>query len=317
MRIRSLLLPMIAALTVTMVGAACGGAAPADGRIRIEASFHPLAFLARRIGGERVHVGDLTRTGADAHHLELRARDIGAMIDADLVLYLQGFQPAVDAAISEVDDHAVDVTDAADLEPLARSDDLDSHDGHDGHDAHGDHGDHGRAVDLHFWTDPERMAAVAVTVRDHLIAIDPDGAVSYRANTEALVADLTGLVDRYETMFQDCASRDLVVTHASFGYLAERFDLRQVPITGLIPTEDPSGARLRDTVRFVRNNDVTTVFHEPGSTARIADTVAAEAGVTTAVLDPIENLSDDSPGDDYLEIMDANLTTLRDGLRCR
>lgn len=307
MRARSFLFPMIAALTVTMVGAACGGGPDADDRLGIEASFHPLAFIGRRVGGDRVGVGDLTRTGADAHHLELRARDIGAMIDADLVLYLSGFQPAVDAAIPEVDEHAVDVSDAADLEPLARTGD---------HDTHDDHGDDG-AVDRHFWMDPQRMAAVAVLVRDRLIALDPDGAVTYRANTEALIADLDALTDRYDTALGDCASRDLVVTHASFGYLAERFDLRQIPITGLVPTEDPSGARLRDTVRFVRTNDVTTVFHEPGSTARIADTVAAEAGVTTAVLDPIENVSDDSRGGDYLEIMDANLTALRDGLRCR
>lgn len=308
-----------------VLAGACSSPTRDDGRLRIEAGFHPLAFVAERVGGDRVVVRDLTGGGVDAHHLELRARDIGAMIDADLVLYLRGLQPAIDAAAGEFEGHGFDVTDIVDLVAADRHGDdapehLDSHDdghGHglgDGGDGHGhDHGD--GAPDLHFWTDPERMIDLAEAVRDRLVDLDPAGAADFDANTEALVSDLEALVDRFDRGLTDCESRDILVTHASFGYLAERFDLNQIPITGLIPVEDPSAARIRDAVRTIRDRDIRTVFSEPLISPRIAEAVASEANIDIAVLDPIEGLVDEAA--DYPTIMDANLDALRRGLRCR
>ena len=48
----------------------------------------------------------------------------------------------------------------------------------------------------------------------------------------------------------------------------------------------------------------------------MAETVAREAGVDTAVLDPLEGLTDESAGDDYLAVMRANLSTLQEGQAC-
>src|SRR5699024_1857117 len=179
--------------------------------------------------------------------------------------------------------------------------------GHDGHDGH-DHGD--GAYDLHFWTDPDRLAALAPAIRDHLIALAPDAEDDLRATTRSLIADLDALTSRYEEGLADCASRDVLVTHASFGYLADRFDLNQIPITGLIPSEDPSARQIADAVEMIEDRDITTVFTEPLISARIAEAVAEEAGIDIAVIDPLEGIADTATGDDYLEIMDANLIAL-------
>ena len=61
------------------------------------------------------------------------------------------------------------------------------------------------------------------------------------------------------------------------------------------------------------------MFFETLVSPKLAETVAREAGVKTAVLDPIEGLTSDevAAGDDYLSVMRANLAALREALGCR
>lgn len=283
------LLPLLG--VVALLGAGCSGDVPDDGRVSVQASFHPLAHVVERVGGDRVEVVDLTRPGVEAHDLELRPSDIGAMIDADLVVYLGGFQPAVDEAVDEVGDHALDVGPFVGVEP--------------------------GTADPHFWLDPDLLGDVAVAVRDRLIEIDPDHADAYRRDAERLLRRLHELTGSFERGLARCESREIVVTHEAFGFLADRFGLEQVPITGLNPVEDPTGRQLAEAVRLVRERDVSTVFLEPLMSPRIARTVASEAGVDTAVLDPIEGIADPSSGLTYPDLMEQNLEVLRKGLRCR
>src|SRR5262245_50613242 len=84
-------------LSAVSVLATAGCARPVvDGRVRVVAAFYPLEFVTQRVGGERVAVHNLVRPGTEPHDLDLQPRQIAAIIDADLVLYLGGFQPAVD-----------------------------------------------------------------------------------------------------------------------------------------------------------------------------------------------------------------------------
>jgi zinc transport system substrate-binding protein len=48
----------------------------------------------------------------------------------------------------------------------------------------------------------------------------------------------------------------------------------------------------------------------------VAQTVARETGAATAVLDPIEGLTDASAGRDYLQVMRSNLAVLEKGQSC-
>jgi zinc transport system substrate-binding protein len=68
----------------------------------------------------------------------------------------------------------------------------------------------------------------------------------------------------------------------------------------------------------VERDGVTTVFTESLLSPRIADTLAREAGVRTAVLNPLEGLTakERAQGDDYISVMDANLAKLRMALGC-
>lgn len=285
--------------------AGCGGAdatassTGGDG-LTVVAGFYPLEWAAQRVGGDRVAVSSLTPQGAEAHDLELAPQDVAAVADADLLVYLDGFQPALDEAVqNEAADTAWDAGQAADLVPTAEED------------AHED-----GAVDPHFWLDPVRLASVGDALADRLTEADPDGAATYEQDAAALRTDLEALDAEMQAGLAGCAVGTLVTGHDAFGYLGDRYGLEVVGISGLSPSAEPSPAAQAEIAELVRERGITTVYTETLVDPAVAETVASEAGVRTAVLDPIEGLTDESAGSDYLEVMRANLVTLQEGQSC-
>ena len=175
---------------------------------------------------------------------------------------------------------------------------------------------HEGAADPHFWLDPTRLADVATALGDDFARRDPANAADYRANAAALVADLDALDAEFRAGLAQCRTRELVTGHAAFGYLAERYDLHQEGVAGVSPDIEPDAATLRDLSAHVRDAGVTTVYSESLVSPALAETVAREAGARVAVLDPLEGITDASRGRDYLEVMRANLATLRAGQEC-
>jgi zinc transport system substrate-binding protein len=257
-------------------------------RTRVVAAFYPLQFLAERIGGDRVSVINLVKAGAEPHDLELTPRQVADIAAAPVVLYLPGFQPAVDEAVrGEAKSTSLDVSEGQEV-----------------------------AADPHIWLDPVRFAAIAGAVTDRLSAADPAHAGEFRQRAEALQTALKALDGDYSAGLRDCARHQIVTSHAAFGYLARRYHLEQVSISGINPDEEPSAKRLDEVGSFVRANGVTTIFFETLVSPKVADTLAREVGAKTAVLDPIEGV-EDVTREDYVSVMRSNLVQLRDALGCR
>ena len=285
--------PALAALVV-LLGSGCAAAdaghAADDGRMPVAAAFYPLEFVAERVGGEHVRVTGLTKPGVEPHDLELTPKAVGSLAHAKAVVYLAGFQAAVDQAVrTQAPDAGVDVTPSARL----------------------------IGKDPHFWLDPTRLADVATALADDLARRDPANAADYRANAAALVSDLDRLDADFRTGLAQCRTRELVTGHAAFGYLADRYGLHQEGVAGMSPDIEPDAATLRDLSAHVRDAGVSTVYAESLVSPALAETVAREADVQVAVLDPLEGITDASKGRDYLEVMRANLATLRAGQECR
>jgi zinc transport system substrate-binding protein len=276
------------------------GTTGSHGKVTIAASFYPLQYVTQRIAGNRATVSSLTPPGAEPHDLELRPKDVATLSDATFTVYLRGFQPAVDDAVAAGPggDTVVDVTSAAKLDRTVA-------------DEEGETG-----TDPHFWLDPQRLSAVATLIEQRLAAADPAGASTYQANLVTLKADLATLDTEFRTGLASCANKDLVTSHQAFGYLAARHGLTQVGITGLSPDEEPNAHALARASDFVRKNKVRTIYYETLISPRIAQTVASETGARTAVLDPIEGITGESEGDDYLAIMRSNLKDLKEGQPC-
>jgi zinc transport system substrate-binding protein len=264
-------------LVAGLILAGCGATSGEDGRRTVVAAFYPVAYAAERVGGGAVAVDNLTPAGVEPHDLELAPKTVARIVRADLILYLgHDFQPAVSTAVEQANGKTVDV-----LEGLPV-----------------------RADDPHVWLDPVLYAHIVERIGRALHAKD---------RADALVADLRKLDRDYRNGLAHCARRELVTSHEAFGYLARRYGLEQIGITGVSPEAEPTARDLERVVSVVLRTHATTVFFEPLVSPRLARTVARESGARTAVLDPIES----SNGPSYLELMRRNLRTLRQALRCR
>jgi zinc transport system substrate-binding protein len=294
--------------------AAFSDAAPgvADGKVRVVAAFYPLQYVAQRVAGTHGKVVDLTQPGAEPHDLEIPPKQTAEIVDADLVVYEAGFQPAVDDAIRQnATGEKVDAATVAGLE----SPDHDGHDHGASDHALGEENAHGD-LDPHFWQDPLKLAEVADAVEKKLAAIDPGHTDQYAANAAALRSDLESLDRSYKAGLADCERSTVVVSHDAFGYLA-KYGLEMEPIVGLSPGAEPTPGDLARLQDLIRTDGITTVFSERLVSPRLSQSLADDMAITTAVLDPIEGLSDQTAGENYLSLMKQNLAALRKANGCR
>ena len=291
-----------------------------DGTLDVVASFYPMQFLAQRIGGNHVHVSTLTKPGVEPHDLEISPRQTAQLSEAGLVVYLKGLQPAVDRAIGQAEPR--NVADAASYTSLeAHGTEVAGEDAHGHGEEHGHADEHAHeahegdaAADPHIWLDPVRYAQVAEGVGKALRKADPDHAAAYKKNTAALVKQLGGLNDDFKAGLKDRTTDTFITTHAAFGYLSERYGLRQEAISGLDPESEPSPARMRELHTTAKKDKVSTVFFETLVSDKTAKTLAGDLHLKTDVLDPLEGIGKQSKGRDYFEVMRSNLTALRKAL---
>ena len=322
------------ALSACTSTASSGDSSSKDGKLTVMASFYPLQYLAEKIGGEHVSVTSLTPEGAEPHDLELSPKMVDSLSSADAVVYLAGFQSAVDEAIEQqAPKTVIDVSPAANLieagtdanHPAedeeeatdeAQSGETEAHDhDHEGHEHEGHEHHHDMSADPHFWLDPTRMAHAATLVGDKLAEADSAHADVYKANAKALAEELNTLSDTLVTKTSSCKVKTFVTAHTAFGYLADRTGLTQVGISGLDPESSPSPARLAEIAQIAKEQGVTTIFTEALIDPKVAQTLADDLSITTAVLDPIESQTDASK--DYAATMNSNIDALTKALDCQ
>jgi zinc transport system substrate-binding protein len=258
-------------------------------RTQVATSFYPLQYVARRIAGPHADVVDLTQPGKEPHDVELTVQQTAQLVDADVVVYERGFQPAVDDAVDQSHPkHAVDVSQVVRLD----------------------------GSDPHFWLDPDRLSAAATAVEKELAAADPRHEADYAANLASLTNDLATLDAAYHRGLAHCRIKTIVVSHDAFGYLGRRYGLDVVGINGLSPEAEPSPAHIRALQDLIRKEGIRVVFSEELSSRAFADSLADDLKIKAEVLDPIEGLSDATAGQDYLSLMRRNLATLREANQC-
>ena len=207
------------------------------------------------------------------------------------MLYLShGFQPAVEQAIGAASGKKLDALAGLSL--------------------HAGVGDEAGKTDPHVWLDPLLFARIVTRI---------GAALGQPRRAVALAVRVRRLDTDYRRGLAQCRRREFVTSHAAFGYLAARYGLHQIAITGVDPESEPSPRKLADLVRLVRREKIKTVFFERLVSPKLSETVARAAGAETAVLDPIEGLTpaESRRGDTYLTIMRQNLRALRAALGCR
>jgi zinc transport system substrate-binding protein len=300
---------LAAAAAVLALAAGCGTPAKADGKLDVVTAFYPLEFLSERIGGPEVHVTDLTKPGAEPHDVELNPRQVGTIADAGVVVYLRGFQPAVDDAVAqEAKGRSFDVSRVVTLLPLADGTDGEPEPGADRPETAGG------GMDPHVWLDPVRFATIADRLGARFAEADPVHAAGYTARAAQVRSQLGALDTEMASGLSHCTRHEIVTSHSAFNYLATRYGLTQIGITGISPEAEPSPRRMGKIAAQAKATGTTTIFFETLVSPKVAETVAREVGAKTAVLDPLEGLT--AKNADYFSVMRDNLATLRTALGC-
>ncbi|MDA1359311.1 zinc ABC transporter substrate-binding protein [Glycomyces luteolus] len=343
-RSRFILVP-IAGLAAAAALAACGSGSDdpaADGEISVVTAFYPLTFATERVGGDHVAVTNLTPAGQEPHDLELAPSDIAAIEEADYVVYLKGFIPELDAAVEEyAADKSLDVLTAVETsqydyeqaieeaeahaeeehadehseEPTASDEPTASEDEHAEEEGH-DHEEAPEGTDPHVWLDPTRYGQIGTAIAEGLAGLDDANQADYTANAEAFNTELTELDAEFTDALATRTGNAIVTSHSAFGYLTDRYGLTQIAISGLSPDQEPDSQHMAEVAEYVEANGITTIFFETLVSPEIADTLAAETGAQTAVLNPLEGLTQEQidADADYFTVMRENLAALQTAL---
>lgn len=277
--------------------AACGDggtAGEADTPVVVTGCY-PMEYLVAQVAGDAVSITQLAKPGADAHGVELSVQQTLEIQEAALVVQIPGLQTALDDAIASEDgDNVLDVSTVV---TQLGSDGEEEHD----HEAGAD--------DPHLWHDPVRMADIGDAIAERLGEVLPDSAGTFTENAATLRTTLEELdAELAEDFGAVDGSRTFITSHTAFGYLAERYDLRQVGITGVDPETEPSPSRLLELEQVVEDEGVSTIFFETTASPEVAQTLAENVGIEAAELDNLETqLSEDA---DYPQVMRENAAAL-------
>lgn len=288
-------------LLCIFVAEGCQRTPPQDGKPLVVASFFPMYDFARQVAADRAQVISLVPPGVHGHDWEPSPQDVAQVRRARVFVYNgAGFEPWADKLIKEAAGSATVVVAASAGLTVART-------GADG------------STDPHVWLDPVLAKGEVEAIRAALERSDPAGKSAYEAKAAAYADRLADLDGRFDAGLRDCARREVVVSHAAFGYLTRRYRLEQIAVTGLAPQAEPSPAALAAIVRTARERKVTAIFVEPLVSPKLAETLAREVGVRLLTLDPIEGVTrkEAAEGTGYIELMARNLQSLREGLGCR
>ncbi len=325
-----------AVLVLTLVGCSNSTQTAELPLPQITTGVFPVAWLASELAGGCAGVTDLTPSGGDVHDLELTASQTRAILSADLVLTVSGFQPSFDDAVTTRTGTTLDlINEINPITGVKHDHDHDDEHGHEDDDEHGhedddEHGhedddEHGHEdesgdkkdneiLDPHFWLDPNRSLTAVELISNQIAALDENCATAVASNKQRVISDLTQLDLAYSSELAQCQSRTLIVSHQAFGYLADAYNLTQIAVAGLDPEGEPSAARLKEVINLAKAQEVSAVFTESSANPAVAETLAKELAVGILTLDPIEL----KPASlDYLLVMNTNLENLKQGLACR
>lgn len=316
---------VIAGLTLGGCSATAKSGKEDGGKVEAVASFYPLAYVTSQVGGDLVDVTNLTPSG-EAHEVELSAKDLTTISQADALIYLSGFQAAVDDAVKEAaPKNTLDVAKAAKLKKLsaeqaAEHEAAHAHEGdhegeHQGEHEEAGHDHHHGGFDPHFWLDPQRLSQVVPQVVATLSQADPDHSDTFKKNGKALQDKLADLDKEYRSGLNKCATPTAVTAHEAYGYLADRYGFEQVGVKGVDPEEETSLTRLQEVANIAKDKKVNVLFSESALGDKDTKTLAEQLGIKSEVLDPLEIQVDKNQ--DYLQIMHDNLEKLSKAMKCQ
>lgn len=147
-----------------------------------------------------------------------------------------------------------------------------------------DHHEHA-GLDPHIWLSPPLVKIQAGTILAALQEIDPAHRDDYAANFNAFMARIDQLDADLKKTFAGKKGLQFMVFHPSWGYFANAYGLKQVPIE--VEGKDPKAAQLKELIHHAREDGIKVIFVQPQFSDRSAQLVAKEIGGQVVFSDPL------------------------------
>ncbi|WP_294739889.1 zinc ABC transporter substrate-binding protein [uncultured Exiguobacterium sp.] len=322
---------IVPALTVAFASAsilaACGSntnsSTSDEKKTEIYASTFATAAIAREIGGNQVDVKMIVPPGADPHSYEPTSKQLTEIAKGDLFLLtgttLEPYSKKIQESLNGTDVRFVETS--KDVNLLESNATLHAHEeeGHDDHTTdehtHEEEGhDHGK-YDPHVWLDPVNAKAMARSITSALSKEVPKDKTTFEKNLKAFDQQADALDEEFKQAVADGSKKELLVTHAAYGYLAERYGFTQLPIAGISPSDEPSQKQLAALVKEARMHDLKYVAFEETVSPKVARVIQKEIGAESVTIHNLESVTKAQQNSSYFKLMEENVQTLKKALQ--
>ena len=152
------------------------------------------------------------------------------------------------------------------------------------HKADAFHKAHG-ILDPHIWTAPPLVKTQAQTILTGLQRVDPDHGTTYEENYRTFISRVEDLDNEFRELFDGKHEHPFLVFHPSWGYFAQTYDLKQVPIE--IEGKNPKPAQLRELIDYAKAHDIKVIFAQPQFSSKNVKQLAQEIGGQVVFVDPL------------------------------
>lgn len=274
----------------------------------------PLQYFAERIGGKYVNVDTIYPPGADEHTFEPSQKDMMELADSDLFFYIGlGLEGFVESAKKTLKNENVTLVATADNLDLAEEEHHEEEGEH--HEEESDE-EHVHDVNPHVWLDPLYSKEMALVMRDALIKKMPEKKALFEENFQQLATELEALNREYEETISTAKHKQMIVTHAAFGYWEQRYGIEQISISGLSTSNEPSQRELEKIISLADQEGLQYILFEQNVQSKLAEIVQKEIGARAL---PIHNLAiltkeNISDNETYFSLMKQNLESLNTAL---
>lgn len=262
-----------------------------SGKTKVVCSIFPVYDLTRRVAGPDADAVLLLPPGQNEHEYTPTSKEIeqvamsqlGVMVGLGLDQWMSKVMSSAAPKARTLELGTKVKTRTIDLEMTGDEAADKARDGG----AHDEHEHEKGAIDPHVWLDPQRARTMVAAIADDLAAVDPAHAEGYKARAKEVDADLAALDEEIAKRMAALAKRGFITFHGSFGYFAERYNLRILAVIEPFPGSAPTGEYIQEVLSVVSKNGVPALFSEPQLDARPAKTIAEAAKVPLGVLDPV------------------------------
>lgn len=308
MKIFRKLLAVITAAATVLSLCACSsesGYSNSDsGKLKIISTVFPPYDLARQIAGDNAEISILLPPGSEIHNYEPSAKDMIAIRNCDIFLYIGGENEQwAEKLINSNDTENVTAVKLIDYVP-ALSEDEDEH----------DH-EHEHETDEHIWTSPKNAQLMLSAVYDAICKVDPSDKQTYTKNKDAYAKQLSDLDNAYRSAVDNAKNKTIVLADKfPFRYLAHEYGLEfSAAFAACSDESEPGVSTMIKLTKTIKENNIPAVYYLEFSSTKIADTLCDETGATKLMLHSCHNVSkqDIENNVSYVDLMKQNLENLK------